>query len=342
MNNTPANPCDRRQALRVLGGLGGSGALSGLGLGLGMNSALADTVLDWPQKSIRLIVPNPAGGSADILPRLVCEALSIKLNQAVIVDNKPGAAGNIGAEWFNAAEPDGYTLMASPPTTLAINASLYPKINYDPSKFVPITVLATVSNALLVHPSVPAQTLQDFIAYARTNPDKLSYASQGNGSTSHLTAELFKQKTSTHLTHIPYKGDAPAIADLLAGHVQVMFGNLSAASAHLKSGKLRLLAVTSAKRNPNHPQIPAMNEVVTGLVSVTWFGIVAPPKTPMAIANKISKAIAEILRTPEIVKKYEELGAEPVGNSPEELAQWMREDTQRWREVIKSGNVMID
>lgn len=277
-----------------------------------------------------------------MLPRLLCEALSTKLNQAVIVDNRPGAAGNIGAEWFNAAEPDGYTLMASPPTTLTINVSLYPKINYDPSKFVPIAVIATVSNALLVHPSVPAQTLQEFISYVRANPDKLAYASQGNGSTAHLTAELFKQKTNTHLTHIPYKGDAPAIADLLAGHVQVMFGNLSAASAHLKSGKLRLLAVTSPKRNPNHPQIPAISEVIPGLVSVTWFGVVAPPKTPLAIASKISKAIAEVLRSPEIIKKYEDLGAEPVGNAPEELAQWMREETVRWREVIKSGNMTID
>jgi tripartite-type tricarboxylate transporter receptor subunit TctC len=334
MNKIPPT-LHRREALALL-------SAAGFGAGLPLSCAWADTISEWPQKPIRLIVPNPAGGSADVLPRLVCEALSIKLNQAVIVDNRPGAAGNIGAEWFNAAEPDGYTLMASPPTTLTINVSLYPKINYDPSKFVPITVLATVSNALLVHPSVPAQTLQEFIAYARANPDKLAYASQGNGSTAHLTAELFKQKTGTHLTHIPYKGDAPAIADLLAGHVQVMFGNLSAASAHLKSGKLRILAVTSPKRNPNHPQIPAINEVLPGLVSVTWFGVVAPPKTPMAIANKISKAIAEILRSPEIVKKYEELGAEPVGNTPEELAQWMKEETQRWREVIRSGNVVID
>ena len=334
MNKTPPT-LHRREALALL-------SAAGFGAALPLSCAWADTVSEWPQKPIRLVVPNPAGGSADVLPRLVCEALSIKFNQAVIVDNRPGAAGNIGAEWFNAAEPDGYTLMASPPTTLTINVSLYPKINYDPSKFVPITVLATVSNALLVHPSVPAQTLQEFIAYARANPDKLAYASQGNGSTAHLTAELFKQKTSTHLTHIPYKGDAPAIADLLAGHVQVMFGNLSAASAHLKSGKLKILAVTSPKRNPNHPQIPAINEVLPGLVSVTWFGVVAPPKTPMAIANKISKAIAEILKSPEIVKKYEELGAEPVGNTPEELAQWMKEETQRWREVIRSGNVAID
>jgi tripartite-type tricarboxylate transporter receptor subunit TctC len=340
MKKTLSIQYPRRRALQVLGGLSSSAVLSAMVLG--MDRVMADSPAEWPQKSIRLVVPNPAGGSADVLPRLMCEALALKLNQAVIVDNRPGAAGNIGAEWFNASEPDGYTLMASPPTTLAINASLYPKINYDPTKFVPITVLATVSNALLVHPSVPVQSLQEFIAYVRANPDKLAYASQGNGSTSHLTAELFKQKTATHLTHIPYKGDAPAIADLLAGHVQVMFGNLSAASAHLKSGKLKLLAVTSPKRNPNHPQTPAMNEVIPGLVSVTWFGIVAPPKTPMSIANKLSKAIGEILKTPEIIKKYEELGAEPVGNSPEELAQWMREETQRWREVIKTGGVSID
>lgn len=310
---------------------------------LGTQAANAqNSINSWPQRAIHIIVPNPAGGSADLLPRLISEALSLKVAQPVVVENRPGAAGNIAAEWFSNVEPDGYTLFAAPPPSLSINVSLYPKINYDPSKFVPITILATVSNALLVHPSISANSVQELIAFSKANPDKLAYASQGNGSTSHLTAELFKQKTGAPMVHVPYKGDAPAIADLLAGHVHVMFGNIAAASSHLKSGKLKLLAVTSAKRLTNYPQVPCVNETIPGFISVTWFGVVAPPKTPMALAQKISKTMTEILKTPEMIKKYAEVGAEVVANTPEELAQWMREDTERWRTVIKTGNVTID
>jgi len=220
--------------------------------------------------------------------------------------------------------------------------SLYPKLNYDPAKFVPITILSLVPNALMVHPTVPANTVQELIAYAKANPGKISYASQGNGSTAHLTAELFKQKTSTQMVHVPYKGDAPAMADLLAGHVNVMFGNVAQASAHLKTGKLKVLAVTSSKRINSMPNIPAMQEIVPGVVAVAWFAMVAPPKTPTAIVNRLSGLIAEILRTPEIAKRFAEVGAEPVGNTPDEMAQWMREDTERWRTVIKTGGVTID
>lgn len=305
-------------------------------------SAGAQSAAAWPQKTIKIVVPNPAGGSADLFPRLVSEALSTKLGQTIVIENKPGAAGNIAAEMLFNAEPDGYTLMAAPPPPLSINVSLYPKLNYDPAKFVPITVFSLVPNALMVHPSVPANSVQELIAYAKANPDKLSYASQGNGSTAHLTAELFKQKTGTKLVHVPYKGDAPAMADLLAGHVNVMFGNVAQASGHMRSGKLKVLAVTSAKRIPNMPQIPALQEIVPGVVAVAWFALVAPPKTPAAIAQRLSSLIGEILRTPEMVRRFAEVGAEPVGNTPEEMAQWMKEDTERWRQVIKNGGVTID
>lgn len=305
-------------------------------------SATAQSPAAWPQKTIKILVPNPAGGSADLFPRLVSEALSSKLGQTIVVENKPGAAGNIAAEMLFNAEPDGYTLMAAPPPPLSINVSLYPKLNYDPAKFVPITVFSLVPNALMVHPSVPANSVQELIAYAKANPDKLSYASQGNGSTAHLTAELFKQKTGTKLVHVPYKGDAPAVADLLAGHVNVMFGNVAQASAHLRSGKLKVLAVTSAKRIPSMPQTPALQEIVPGVVAVAWFALVAPPKTPMAIAQRLSSLIGEILRTPDMMRRFAEVGAEPVGNTPEEMAQWMKEDTERWRQVIKTGGVTID
>ena len=296
----------------------------------------------WPQKTIKIVVPNPAGGSADLFPRLISEALMAKLGQTIVIENKPGAAGNIAAEFVYGSEPDGYTLMAAPPPPLSINVSLYPKLNYEPSKFVPITILSIVPNALMVHPSVPVNTVQELIAFAKANPDKLSYASQGNGSTAHLTAELFKQKTGTKMVHVPYKGDAPAVADLLAGHVNVMFGNVAQATAHLRSGKLKVLAVTSAKRISSMPNTVAMQEVVPGVVAVAWFAMVAPPKTPAAIVNRLSSLISEILRTPEMARRFAEVGAEPIGNTPEEMALWMKEDTERWRLVIKNGGVTID
>ncbi len=313
-----------------------------LGVGWPASGALAQAGDAWPQKPIRIVVPNPAGGAADLVPRLIAEQLGIKLGQSIIIDNRPGAAGNIAAEYLFNAKPDGYTLMAAPPPTLSINVSLYPKLNYDPAKFVPITVLALVPNTLTIHPSLPVQTVQEFIAYAKANPDKLSYASQGNGSTAHLTAELFKLKTGTRMLHVPYKGDAPAIADLLAGHVNVMFGNVAALAAHVQSGKLRLLAVTSSKRLASMPDIPALNEIVPDVVAVAWFGLVAPPRTPPAIAARLSATVADILRSPDIARRYAEVGLLAVGNTPDEMAAWMKEDTERWRAVIKAGNISVD
>jgi len=306
------------------------------------SEASAQNSTAWPQRTIKIVVPNPAGGSADLFPRLISEALMAKLGQTIVIENKPGAAGNIAAEFVYGSEPDGYTLMAAPPPPLSINVSLYPKLNYEPSKFVPITILSIVPNALMVHPSVPANSVQELIAFAKANPDKLSYASQGNGSTAHLTAELFKQKTGTKMVHVPYKGDAPAVADLLAGHVNVMFGNVAQASAHLRSGKLKVLAVTSAKRISSMPNTVAMQEIVPGVVAVAWFAMVAPPKTPAAIVNRLSSLIGEILRTPEMARRFAEVGAEPIGNTPEEMTLWMKEDTERWRQVIKNGGVTID
>lgn len=296
----------------------------------------------WPQKTIKIVVPNPAGGTADLLPRLISEGLTARLGQPVVVENRAGAAGNIGAEYVYNAEPDGYILLASPPTTLAINVSLYPKLNYEPSKFSPVSILALVPNALMVNSSLPVSTVQEFITYAKANPDKVSYASQGNGSTAHLTAELFKQKTGTRLTHVPYKGDAPAMADLLAGHVNVMFGNVAQASAHLKTGRLKVLAVTSGKRIAAMPTIPTLAESVPGVVVVTWFAVVAPPKTPAVAVNRLSSSIAEVLRTPEILRRLAEIGAEPVGSTPSEMAAWMRDDTERWGAVIRAGGITID
>ena len=341
MNNAHSR-ISRRQWLQTSGALVGASAWSGLGLSQAWAQGAGLGLGNWPQKVIRIVVPNPAGGTADVLPRLILEQLGSRLGQIVIVDNKPGAAGNIGAEFVANAEPDGYTLLASPPTTLAINPSLYPKLNYDASKFVPITILATVPNVLMVHPSVPFNTVQEFMAYAKANPDKLTYASQGSGSTAHLTAELFKMRTGLKLVHIPYKGDAPAMADLLAGHVNLMFGNIAAANVHLKAGKLKILAVTSPKRLAALPEVPALNDFVPGMVSVTWFGLVAPAKTPPAIAAKLSATISDILKMPEIAKRFAEASADPLGNTPEEAVAWIKEESERWRAVVRAGNIKVD
>ena len=296
----------------------------------------------WPSKPVRLIVPNPAGGTADSLPRMLAEALTQKLGQPVVVENRPGAAGNIGAEAVYKAEPDGSVFLAAPPPALTVNPSLYPKLNHDPTRFESVTVMATVPNALLVHPSLPVNSLKEFLDYVRTNPGKLSYASQGSGSTAHLTAELFKLKTGLQITHVPYKGDAPAVTDLLAGHVQVMFGNVAAGLNHVRNGKLKMLAVTSPVRLPNLPDLPALQEQVPGVVAVTWFGIVAPPQTPSSITLKLSQTVAEILKSPDMARRYAEAGATPVGNSPHEMTAWMREDAERWAQVIKAANIKVD
>ena len=295
----------------------------------------------WPQKPIRLIVPNPAGGTADALPRLLAEPLSKILGQSIIVENKPGAAGNIAAEYIFNADADGYTLFASPPPALSINANLYPKLSYQAAQFVPVTVIAAVPNALMVNPALPFNTVPEFLNYLKANPDKLSYASQGSGSTAHLTAELFKLKTGLKMLHVPYKGDAPAITDLLAGHVDVMFGNIGATMQYVKSDKLKLIALTTPKRNKSFPSTPTLNEYIPGMIATTWFAIVAPPKTPASIVNKLSTSIATILKSPDMQKKLAEMGAEPIGDSPEETMKWIKEDTERWKEVIQAGKITI-
>ncbi len=313
-----------------------------LGAGWPASGALAQAGGAWPQKLIRIVVANPTGGTADMIPRLIAEPLGIKLGQSIIVVNRPGAAGNIAAEYVFNAEPDGYTLMVSTPAPLSISVSLFTKLNYDPAKFVPLTVLAMQPNMLMIHPSLPVQTVQELIAYGKANPDKLNYASQGNGSTAHLTAELFKLKTGTRMLHVPYLGNPPAIAGLLAGYVNVMFGNGDNIMPNVRSGKLRLLAVTSSKRLASMPDIPTVNEIVPGILASVWFGLVAPPRTPPAIAARLSATVVDILRSPDIARRIAEAGALVVGNTPDEMAAWMKEETERWRAVIKAGNIRAD
>jgi len=302
---------------------------------------------EWPAKAVRIIVPFPAGGSADLMPRAVAERLSQRWGQPVIVENRPGAAGNIGADLVFRAEPDGYTLLSAPPPPLVINKLLYKKLSYDAEKFVPVSVIGAIPNVLLVHPKTNVSTVQEFIALAKSNPGKLNYASQGNGTTSHLTAELFKSMAGgaegpLRIAHIPYKGTAPALADLLGGQVEMMCDNLGVSLPHVRSGKLKALAVASAKRFPGLPEVPALAESLPGFEAVAWFGIVAPPGTPPAVAQKVSAGVAEALKQPDVLKRLSDLSAEPMGLTPAQTADYMKRETERWASVIRTAGVRLD
>ncbi|HEY3075127.1 MAG TPA: tripartite tricarboxylate transporter substrate binding protein [Burkholderiales bacterium] len=298
---------------------------------------------DWPAKAVRIIVPFPAGGSADLMPRVVAEKLSEKWGQPVIVDNRPGAAGNIGADVVFRAEPDGYTLLSSPPPPLVINKLLYPKLSYDPDQFAPITVIGAIPNVLLVHPKVGANSVAELIAIAKQNPGKLNYASQGSGTTSHLTAELFKAMAGgLQIAHIPYKGTAPALTDLLAGQVDMMCDNLGVSLPHVRSGKLKALAVASRSRFRGLPEVPALAETLPGFESSAWFGIVAPPRTPNAIVEKVATGVQEALKLPDVQKRLADLSAEPMGLGPGETAAFMRQEVERWGAVIRTAGVRLE
>jgi tripartite-type tricarboxylate transporter receptor subunit TctC len=295
---------------------------------------------EWPAKTVRIVVPFPPGGSADLLPRIVGEKLAERWGQPVIIDNRPGAAGNIGAEVVFRSEPDGYTLMSAPPPPLVINRLLYPKLGYDATQFVPMSVMAAIPNVLLVHPKVPANSVAEFIALVKQNPGKFNYASQGNATTSHLTAELFKAMAGgLEITHIPYKGTAPALADLVAGQVDMMCDNLGVSLPQVKAGKLKALAVTSKAR---YLGIPAMAETLPGFEAQAWFGVVGPPKTPAAIAEKVALSINQVLKLPDVQKRLAELSAEPMGLGPAEMAAFMKQETERWAAVIRTAGVRLD
>ena len=311
-------------------------------LGLLLHAASASTQ-EWPTKTVRIIVPFPPGGSADLLPRIVGEKLAQQWGQAVVIENRAGAGGNIGATAVFQAEPDGYTLLSAPPPPLVINRLIYPKLAYDSTQFVPMTVIAAIPNVLLVHPKVAANSVSELITYAKQNPTKLNYASQGSGTTSHLTAELFKSMAGgLQITHVPYKGTAPALADLLAGQVDLMFDNLGVSLPQVKSGKLKALAVASSKRFRGLPDVPALAETLPGFEAIAWFGIVGPPKTPVAIAEKIAASVAESLKHPDVLRRLNDLSADPLGLSPAETAAFMKLETERWAAVVRSAGVKVE
>jgi len=297
---------------------------------------------DYPNRPVKIIVPFPAGGTADAMPRLIADWLSRKWRQPVIIDNRTGAAGNIGAEAAFKAEPDGYTLLSAPPPPLVINHNLYPKLGFDPTEFAPIVIISRVPNALVVNPKTKANTLAEFIAEARANPGKITSATQGNGTTSHLTSELFQMMANVKLQHVPYRGSAPALQDLVAGNVDVMFDNLGVSLPLVKGGQLKLIAVAAAKRMASLPDVPAIAETLPGFEAAAWYAIVAPPKTPQAIVDKINADTNEALKSPEILERLPNFSAEPVGGTPQATAAYMREEIERWHSVIKAAGVKLD
>ena len=297
----------------------------------------------FPGRAVRIIVPFPAGGTADAVPRVVADWLSRKWGQPAIIENKTGAAGNIGSETAYNATPDGYTLLSAPPPPLVINQNLYPNLAFDPTQFVPISIMGIVPNALVVNPrKITAGTVADFIAYAKANPGKLSAATQGNGTTSHLTSELFQLMADVKFVQVPYRGSAPALQGLLAGDIDIMFDNLGVSLAMVKSGQLKLIAVSTEKRMTALPDVPTIAETLPGFESAAWYGVVAPPKTPAVIVTKINADIAEAVRQPDIRKRLDDLSAEPVGGTPEATAAFMRAEVERWHKVIKAANVKLE
>ena len=307
---------------------------------LGPAPALAQGA--FPNKLVRVVVPFPAGGSADVLARIVGEKLAGKWAQPVLVENRVGAGGNIGAEAVYRADPDGYTILSSPPGPLSINHNLYKQLSFDPAKFVPITVLAIVPNVITARLDLPANSVKELVAYARANPGKVVYASQGNGSTSHLSAQMFATMTGIELTHIPYKGEGPALVDIIAGRVDIFIGNIAAALRFQQAGKVKFLGVASRTRSPVAPDTPAAPELgLPEFIASAWFAFVAPPGTPNAIAQQINAATVEALRMPDVQKRFLEQGAEPVGNTTGEMAAFVKDEMARWQNVIRTANVTL-
>lgn len=317
------------------------GALMIAALASAGGGAYAD---NYPSKPIKMIVPFPAGGTTDILARIVGQELTKAWGQQVIIENRPGAGGNIGADVVAKSAPDGYTLLMGTVGTHGINVSLYKKMPYDAVKdFAPVTLVAAVPNLLVVHPSVPAKSVKELIDYAKKNPGKLSFASSGNGTSIHLSGELFKSMTGVEMTHVPYKGSAPAITDLLGGQVDLMFDNMPSILPHVKNGKLRALAVTTATRSPAIPEIPTIAESgLPGYEASSWFGILAPAGTPQPIVTKLNKEIVRILHAPEIKERLSGQGAEPVGDTPEEFSAHIKSEIVKWAKVVKASGAHVD
>jgi tripartite-type tricarboxylate transporter receptor subunit TctC len=294
---------------------------------------------DYPSRPIKIIVPLAPGGTADILPRIIGEKLSARWGQPVVIENRAGGGQHIGTEAVARAEPDGYTLLASAAGPLVINPSLSPNLSYDPLAFAPVTIMASLPYVLVVNPKVPARSVAELVAYAKANPDKLNYASPGVGSSQHLAMEWRKTLAGIKLTHVPYNGTGPALNDVVAGHVDLMFAGTVSVLPLLPGNRLRVLAVDSEKRIVELPDVPTVAETFPGYVVTSWNAVVAPPKTDAAIVAKLSAAIAEVVRMPDVDKRLRDLAAIPVGNSPAQARARIEQERERWHRIIVSAGI---
>ncbi|MCC6534071.1 MAG: tripartite tricarboxylate transporter substrate binding protein [Burkholderiales bacterium] len=317
--------------------------LTGIGI-LGVLAGTAGAQSAYPNKSLRIIVAYTPAGTTDILARAIGQKLTEAWSQPVIVDNRPGANGNIGTEIAAKAAPDGYTLLMGTAGTHAINPTLYPKLQYDALKdFAPISLAAIVPNIVVVSNALPVKNVQELIAYAKANPGKLAHGSPGIGSTGHLSAELFKSMTGIRMTHVAYKGSAPTLQDLMSGQLQVVIDNIPPYLPQVKAGKIRALAVTPAKRSPAAPELPTVSEAgVKGYDASTWFGLFAPAGTPPEVVAKISAETRRILGLPDVRDRLLGLGAQPAGSSPEEFARFVQDEIEKWAKVIREANVTLN
>jgi len=297
---------------------------------------------DYPNRAVRIIVPFPAGGTADAMPRAIADYLSRKWKQPVVIENRAGAGGNVGSEAAYKSEPDGYTLLSAPPPSLVINHNLYPKLGFDPLKFMPIAVMGAVPNALLTNKNFPPNSVAETVAYAKANPGKVLSATQGNGTTSHLTSEMFQLLAGVKFTHVPYKGAAPALTDVVGGTAHIMFDNLGVSLPQVEAGNLKLLGVATSKRMPSLPNVPTISETLPGFEATAWFAVVAPPGTPKPIVEKINADINEALKDPAVAKRMVAMSAEVVGGTTQATADFFHAEVERWLKVIKAANVRIE
>lgn len=307
----------------------------------GMGSALAADA--YPDKPLTMIVPFSAGGTTDILARIVGQALGQELGQTIIIENKPGAGGNIGAQQASRAKADGYTLFMGTVGTHAINQALYKKLPYDPVKdFAPLSRVANVPNLLVAHPSRPYKTVQEMIAYAKKHPGEVTYGSPGSGASPHVSGALFQSMTGAEMTHVPYKGSAPAISDLLGNQIAVMFDNMPSAIQHVRSGKLRPIAVTTAKRSSELPDVPTIAEAgVPGYEATSWFGLWAVAGTPAPILTKLQTALTKVLKDPAVAKKIADQGGEVVIETPAQFDSFIKSEAAKWGKVVKESGAEV-
>jgi tripartite-type tricarboxylate transporter receptor subunit TctC len=297
----------------------------------------------YPSHTVKVVVPFPAGGINDVLARIVSDKLQAKWGQPFVVEDRTGAGGNIGAELAAQAEPDGYTLFVSAPGPLAINEMLYKKLSYKPDAFVPITVLGSVPNLVMVRKDLPVNSVKELVDYVKQNDGKVNYGSQGVGATPHLTANMFMNQTGTRMLHVPYRGETLVLNDMLGGHVDIFFGNISAGLALYRAGKIKVLAVTDKVRNAAIPEVPTTAEAgLPGLVSVGWFAMAGPPGIKPEIRDQLAAAVNGVLKMPHVQEKFRAVGVEPVGGSPADMATFVKEENARWGDVIRKNNIVMD